>query len=112
MKYLVDVNLPLLFSVWHSQDYVHLKHIGESWSDEQVWQYAREHGLTIITKDTDFSHRILFSPPPPRVIHIRFGNMRFREFHSIISACWDDVCRLSETHKLVNVFKDHIEGIA
>ncbi|MET7254612.1 DUF5615 family PIN-like protein [Dyadobacter fermentans] len=35
---------------------------------------------TIITKDSDFASRILISPPPPRVIHFRTGNMSMKEF--------------------------------
>jgi len=33
--------------------------------------------------DVDFSDRIASSQPPPRVIHLRFGNMRRNDFSRI-----------------------------
>jgi predicted nuclease of predicted toxin-antitoxin system len=110
-KFIIDANLPYYFSIWNSSDYVHLKDINDSWTDEQLWEYAKENNLTIITKDSDFSNRILFNDPPPRIIHIRFGNLKMKEFYEILNKVWEKVCNLSEVYKLVNVFREHIEGI-
>lgn len=53
----------------------HVQLVGlESASDEQVWNYARESGLTIVTKDADFHDRVILSGFPPKVIWLRFGN--------------------------------------
>jgi predicted nuclease of predicted toxin-antitoxin system len=60
-----------------------MRDIGETWTDTQIWQYAREQDLIIVSKDTDFSDRVMVSNPPPRVVHIRFGNMRMRDFHTL-----------------------------
>lgn len=108
---MIDVNLPYRFSLWNSEDFIHQINIDDEWTDEQIWNYAKENNLTIITKDADFSNRIIFQEPPPKVIHIRFGNMKMREFYAFLTAIWDDVIDLSETHKLVNVFRDRIEAI-
>ena len=110
-KYLIDVNLPYRFSLWKSSDYLHQIDIGDEWTDEQIWNYAEANDLTIVSKDSDFSNRIMFHQPPPRVIHIRFGNMKMREFFTVTTAIWDDVIELSENHKLVNVFRNRIEAI-
>jgi hypothetical protein len=45
--------------------------------------------------------------PPPWVVHLRFGNLRRREFHTVLARAW----RLLLTHKLVNVYTDRVEGI-
>lgn len=110
-KFLVDVNLPYYFGLWNSTDYIHQKDINDESKDEEIWEYAKKNSLTIITKDSDFSNKILMRKPPPRVIHIRVGNMRMNSFFSIITKIWPDVLAMSETHKLVNVFQDRIEGI-
>lgn len=110
-KYLIDVNLPYRFSLWNNSDYIHQVDINDEWTDKQIWDYAAQSNLTIITKDSDFSNRIIFHEPPPKVIHIRFGNMKMREFFVVMTAIWDDVLELSESHKLVNVFRDRIEAI-
>ena len=57
-RYLVDVNLPRYFSQWNSADYVHQLEIDPSRPDALIWDHAKENGLTIITKDSDFSNRI------------------------------------------------------
>lgn len=110
-KYLIDVNLPYRFSLWKSEDYIHQKDIDDEWTDTQIWNYAAENNLTIITKDADFSNRIIFHEPPPKVIHIRFGNMKMNDFFLTVTKIWKDVIDLSENHKLVNVFRDRIEAI-
>lgn len=110
-KYIVDANLPYYFSVWHDDNYVHVKDINDEWEDEEIWEYAKDQDLTIITKDSDFSDKILFHVPPPRVIHIKFGNVKMREFHALIANRWEDICEISSQYKLVNVFADRVEGI-
>lgn len=110
-KYLIDVNLPYRFSLWNSEDFIHQTNIDDEWTNEQIWDYAKVNNLTIITKDADFSNRIIFHEPLPKVIHIRFGNMKMRDFHSTLTTIWDEIIDMSGTHKLVNVFRDRIEAI-
>jgi len=111
IKYLIDVNLPYYFSLWRNKEYIHQRDINALMKDGEIWQYAKENNLTIITKDNDFSDRVIFHTPPPKVIHIKFGNLKMKPFFQIISKSWSEICKLSETHKLVNVFENRIEGI-
>jgi predicted nuclease of predicted toxin-antitoxin system len=109
--FLIDVNLPYYFSIWNSPDYIHQVDINDSWTDSQIWEYAKEKRLTIITKDTDFTNRILLTDPPPKVIHIRIGNFKLKEFHTLLTKIWTDVLKLNNEYKLVTVYPDRIEGI-
>ena len=84
-KYLIDVNLPYYLSLWDSPDFIHQKDIDDEWTDEQIWNYADKKNMTIITKDSDFSNKIVLRSPPPKIIHIRLGNMKMEEFHLIIN---------------------------
>ena len=58
MKFLLDENLsPRLLSTLSEifPDSAHVDRIGlGSASDNEVWQYAKENDLTIISKDSDF----------------------------------------------------------
>jgi len=42
--------------------------------DGVVWEYAKLHGLTIVSKDSDFYERSLRVGAPPKVIWLRLGN--------------------------------------
>jgi predicted nuclease of predicted toxin-antitoxin system len=110
-KFLIDVNLPYYFHLWNSKDFIHQFQLGDDWKDEKIWTYAKENNLTIITKDSDFSHRILFSTPPPKVIHIRIGNKKMKDFFNLLTANWPKILDLNQQYKLVNFFEDHIEAV-
>ncbi len=43
-------------------------------SGTEVWNYAAEHGYTIVSKDADFHQCSLLLGAPPKVIWIRQGN--------------------------------------
>jgi len=110
-RYLVDANLPYRFSLWAGPDFVHVNDVSDEWTDGQIWDYAVKHGLSIVTKDADFSDRAMFHSAPPTVIHIRFGNLRMRQFHAVLTRLWPEITALAEEHKLVRVFLDRIECI-
>ena len=109
--YLIDENIPgrLLFSP--SLPVVHATTLGASVSDSGLWSYAARHALAIVTKDADFSHRIMISQPPPWVVHLRFGNLRRREYHRFLLRVWSQIENRLPACKLINVFLDRIEGV-
>jgi predicted nuclease of predicted toxin-antitoxin system len=110
-KFLIDANLPYYFSLWKGENFIHQKDIDDTWTDEQIWEYAKNQVLTIVSKDSDFSDKMLLSEPPPKVIRIRLGNMRMREFFGIMTAIWSKAEKMSEEYKLVQIFRDRVEGI-
>lgn len=110
-KYLIDVNLPYFFALWNTQDYIHQNDILNTAPDTEIWKYAKEKEMTIVSKDTDFSNRILLAQPPPRVIHVKIGNASLKEFHTIITSIWPTVLEMSEKYKLVTILRDKIEAI-
>ena len=69
-KYLIDANLPYYFSLWSGNDFIHVFDLNDEWSDSEIWEYAKGQNLTIVTKDVDFSDRMLMSDPPPKVIYL------------------------------------------
>ncbi len=111
VRYLIDANLPYYFSLWRGDNFLHQKDLGDAWSDPQVWEFARREDMTIVSKDADFSDRAMLEPPPPRVIHIRLGNLKMRHFHQILLTLWPEICDLSARCRLVSVFHDRLEGI-
>ena len=110
-KYLIDVNLPRHIALWEGEEFIHQIDISDEWSDQEIWKYAKERSLTIVSKDSDFSNRMMSVAPPPKVIHFRIGNMRLRQLISFIALRWDKIQELSDQHKLVAVYIDRIEAI-
>ena len=64
-----------------------------------------------MTKDADFSDRVLLGAGGPRVIHIRVGNLTIGDLHRYLSSIWTDVCQASEGCRLVQEYRDRIESI-
>ncbi len=78
MRLLFDQNLSprlvrLLSDVYPECSHVHDLGMDRA-SDTEVWNYAAEHGYTIVSKDADFHQRSLLLGAPPRVIWIRQGS--------------------------------------
>ena len=42
--------------------------------DRFVWEYAKEQGFTIVSKDSDFRQLSFLYGPPPKTIWLRVGN--------------------------------------
>jgi predicted nuclease of predicted toxin-antitoxin system len=78
MKLLFDQNLsprlPQLFADLFPGS-AHVRQIGLRDADDSIiWNYARQNGFTIISKDSDFQFRSLLYGCPPKFIWLRVGN--------------------------------------
>lgn len=112
LRYLVDENLPYYFSLWKNERFIHVYDLKEIKTDREIWDYAATNNLVIISKDSDFSNKIMYKSPPPKVIHIRYGNIRIQQLHLLLSNIWNEIEEEIKDHKLVNVFVDRIESIS
>lgn len=110
-RFLVNANLPQTFNLWQSNDFLYANSLGTDVSDSYLWNYAREHSLTILSRDKDFADRIVHSIPPPKVIHFRLGNLRYADFRLFIKEHWEKIIFYNLNYKLVLVFVHSIEGI-
>ena len=95
MKLLFDENLPpklVARLAAEFPDSVHVSRVGLDQADDAtVWEFADSSGLTIVTKDADFSEISLRVGAPPKVIWLRRGN-----------------CSVDDT---VAMLRDHVDGI-
>ena len=102
MKLLLDQNLSprllrTLEAVYPGSSHVRLLGLRDA-DDGVVWEFARDHEFTIVSKDSDFHQRSFVLGFPPKVIWIRRGNCAttdietvFRERQpSILEFCQDD----------------------
>jgi predicted nuclease of predicted toxin-antitoxin system len=78
MKLLLDENisrrlLPLLADAYPDSTHVVLQGLQQA-SDGEVWEFAREKDLVIVSKDEDFTALSGLRGPPPRLIKLSLGN--------------------------------------
>lgn len=111
-RFLIDVNLPYYFSLWNGEDYEHVHDLNDQWTDRQIWDYAREKDLVIVSKDADFSDRVMLSAPPPRFVHVCLGNMKMREFHAVLTRHWPWILENISRFRMLRIYADRIEGVA
>jgi predicted nuclease of predicted toxin-antitoxin system len=52
--------------------------------DTVVWEHARAHGFTIVSKDDDFRQRSYVHGAPPRVVWLQAGNAGTRVLASLL----------------------------
>ncbi|MDE2229097.1 MAG: DUF5615 family PIN-like protein [Alphaproteobacteria bacterium] len=75
MRLLFDANLSHRLVSTILDDFpqsTHVRHVGlMHGSDDEIWQYAREHGFAIVTLDSDFYDLSVLRGFPPRVIWVR-----------------------------------------
>ena len=107
--YLIDANLPRLRALPTQLLIVESRAIfpGEA-EDIALWSHAREHRLAIVTKDADFSARVLLEGSPPWVVHLKVGNMRKRELLAFVERHWGQIEALLPRHRLVRVSAEEI----
>lgn len=108
MKYLIDVNLPYKLKFYNISEFIHVNDINDEWSDGEIWEFAKKNNLIIVTKDTDFSDKMIIHTPPPKVVHLKVGNMKLKEFKQFLKINWPDIESLMINHKLLNVYLDRI----
>ena len=95
MRLLFDQNLSHRLIGLLASEYpaaVHVRDVGLSAADDQVvWAYAAQHGLTIVSKDSDFQQRALLFGHPPKVIWVRLGNCATAAIAALLRARHGDV---------------------
>lgn len=90
MNLLFDENLSLrlvraLDDLFPESKHVETCGLGSA-TDDQIWKFAAENGLAIVTKDSDFYERSVMLGAPPKVIWLKLGNCPTARIETIIRA--------------------------
>ena len=110
MKLLLDENLPrrILPALQHAfPGSTQVILVGlERADDRAVWEYAREHGYVIVTKDDDFVRLQLLLGYPPKVILLRLGNCTAQQVLTALvsSHCDIDAALIQEEVGMIEVY--------
>ena len=100
MKLLFDENLSphvvqLLVDLFPQS--FHVRDVGLKSSDDPiVWQYAKENGLSIVSKDSDLHQRSFVFGQPPKLIWVRLGNCSTSEVEHLLRRNFAAISRFEE----------------
>ena len=88
MKLLFDQNLsprlPSLLADIYA-DSAHVREVGLRDADDQaIWEYAKLHGFTVVSKDSDFQQRSLLYGSPPKFVWLRVGNCTVKTVEELL----------------------------
>jgi predicted nuclease of predicted toxin-antitoxin system len=88
MKLLFDQNLsPRLIRLVEDlyPGSIHVREVGlRDAEDGVIWEYAKQNGFVVISKDSDFQARSLLYGSPPKFIWLRVGNCGVRPIEEIL----------------------------
>jgi predicted nuclease of predicted toxin-antitoxin system len=95
VKLLLDENLSVrlkdsLSALYPGTEHVHNVHLGGS-DDAAVWDYAKQHGFTIVSKDSDFAERSVLDMNPPKIIWIRLGNCSTADVEQLLRSAHETI---------------------
>ena len=78
MKLLFDENVSHRLAHSLSTEFPESMHVRDvelrGTDDRQIWDYARDQGFAIVSKDTDFRERSYVDGAPPKVVWLDVGN--------------------------------------
>jgi predicted nuclease of predicted toxin-antitoxin system len=107
MKLLFDHNLsPRLVKQLADlyPDSTHVYLIGmDRVDDDVIWEYARNNGYAIVSKDVDHTDRCLLRGFPPRVIWVRTGNCPTQHIENLLRKHHNAILSF-ENDQIVGVF--------
>jgi predicted nuclease of predicted toxin-antitoxin system len=112
MKLLLDANvswklIPVLKE--HFGECIHVDDIPElefPAKDMKIWQYAKDNGYTVITRDNDFNDLIAIKGFPPKIIWLRTGNCSRKATADLLIRSRQAILELlkSEEYGLLEIF--------
>lgn len=76
---------------------VHVQDAGLKHADDQrVWEFAKQSGMAIISKDSDFQQRSMLYGPPPKVIWVSLGNCTTEQVERLIRTRLDEIAAFDQ----------------
>ncbi len=110
MKLLFDQHLSFkltkkLGDVFPGSEQVRLVGMHEA-GDDEIWEYARVHGFTVVSKDSDYNERSALLGHPPKVVWLRCGNQTTAHVEQLIRSRLNELrsFELNETAGCIEIY--------
>jgi len=100
MKLLFDQNLSprlvtLLTDLFPGSNHVHVLGLDQV-LDVEVWNYAKENGFIVVSKDADFSEISTLHGHPPKLIWLRLGNCTTTQIEQLLRSNYQAVEQMNQ----------------
>ena len=93
-------------------DSSHVREIGLKEADDpSVWDYAKQQGFMIVSKDSDFHQRSFVFGCPPKVVWTRLGNCTTTDVEQIIRRNFEGIRAFYEDEQAAFLIVSHGLGI-
>jgi predicted nuclease of predicted toxin-antitoxin system len=89
VKLLIDANLSPKVAAGVDDLFpgsVHVFSVRLGPDDQAIWEYARDHGYMIVSKDSDFYRFSVVHGAPPKVAWLKVGNAGTRKIVALLRA--------------------------
>jgi predicted nuclease of predicted toxin-antitoxin system len=73
----------VLADLYPGSAHVHDCDLGQA-NDSAIWLYAKEHGFSIVSKDSDFQEHSVLMGQPPKLIWLRAANCSTNEIETAL----------------------------
>ncbi|MFI3217716.1 MAG: DUF5615 family PIN-like protein [Methylococcales bacterium] len=112
MIYWIDAQLPPQLAIWLSQTFkveaYSLRDLNlRDAENEQIFQQARQQGIVIISKDSDFVEMVLRLGIPPQLLWITCGNVTNRRLQELLTQVFPKAEKLLATGEVVVEIEDY-----
>ncbi len=106
--FLVDVNLPKYFRFFNHPNFAFVADMDLRMEDKDIWQYATDKNLVILTKDNDFYDKFLLTEKSPKIVHFQIGNATLKELGNYFEANWFTIIARLVEHDFIIAHKDEV----
>jgi len=63
--------------------------------DAVLWQFARENGFVVVSKDVDFSEISMIYGFPPKLVWLRLGNCSTHDIENLVRTNYEFIVQLA-----------------
>ena len=116
MKFIVDAHLPpslcvILKAAGHVALHTSELPAGNRTPDSVLNELSQAEERILVSKDTDFYYSHVLQGRPPKLVLVRTGNLRLRELKALFAARLPDIVQALETHSLVELGRQDVQGV-
>ncbi len=116
MRFIIDAHLPkslcqIFIDLGHEAIHTSSLPEGNATNDQDIILTAAEDGI-VVSRDGDFYESFLLHGRPPKLIHVKVGNMRLKALIALFKQVAPQLIDLLGNYDLLELYEDKVIVIA